>query len=207
MAHRLKSSQYAVLVLVMLTASVGDSLLSRGMSEVGPVDLHHLGRLWHALFNGYVVLGIVFLIGFFASYMTALSWADLTFVMPATAFGYVVVALLSRFWLREQLSGMRWAGIALIVCAVGFVANGPPRTGDNTLPQLAPNSDEMPRHRANIGTPHEPVPELEVMEAGPGPPGSSPTVGERRKAARAVDPRGKASSCTPSDVTGSGDLL
>lgn len=153
MTHRLKSSQYAVLALVMLTASVGDSLLSRGMSEVGPVDLHHLGRLWHALFNGYVVLGIVLLIGFFASYMTALSWADLTFVMPATAFGYVVVALLSRFWLGEQLSGMRWAGIGLIVCAVGFVANGPPRTevgsesqaelrtGPQTLPPTGPKNE------------------------------------------------------------------
>ncbi len=128
MKHRLKGSQYAVLAAVMFTASVGDTLLSRGMSEVGPVGLHHLGLLWHALFNSYVLAGIVLLLGFFASYMTALSWADLTFVMPATAFGYVVIALLSRFWLGEQLSGYRWAGIALIVCAVGFVADGPSRT-------------------------------------------------------------------------------
>jgi drug/metabolite transporter (DMT)-like permease len=128
MKHHLKPSQYAILLTVMLTASVGDTLLSRGMSEVGPVDLHHLGLLFHALFNPYIVVGIVLLIGFFASYMTALSWADLTFVMPATAFGYVVVALLSRFWLHEHLSLYRWAGIALIVCAVGFVAGGPSRT-------------------------------------------------------------------------------
>jgi len=128
MKHHLKPSQYAILLTVMLTASVGDTLLSRGMSEVGPVDLHHLGLLFHALFNPYIVVGIVLLIGFFASYMTALSWADLTFVMPATAFGYVVVALLSRFWLHEHLSLYRWAGIVLIVCAVGFVAGGPSRT-------------------------------------------------------------------------------
>ncbi|MEO6806497.1 MAG: EamA family transporter [Edaphobacter sp.] len=128
MKHRLKPSQYAILLTVMLTASVGDTLLARGMSQVGPVDLHHLGLLFHALLNPYVIAGIVLLIGFFASYMTALSWADLTFVMPATAFGYVVVALLSRFWLHEHLSLYRWAGIALIVCAVGFVAGGPSRT-------------------------------------------------------------------------------
>lgn len=165
MTHRLKTSQYAVLVLVMLTASVGDSLLSRGMSEVGPVDLHHLGRLWHALFNGYVVAGIVLLIGFFASYMTALSWADLTFVMPATAFGYVVVALLSHFWLGEHLSGTRWAGIGLIVCAVGFVANGPPRTEDGTLPEINPTRETL------AGVPalsERPATELEVMDAGLG---------------------------------------
>ena len=128
MKHALKPSQNAILLTVMLTASVGDTLLSRGMSQIGPIDFHHLGLLLHALRNPYVISGIALLIGFFASYMTALSWADLTFVMPATAFGYVVVALLSRFWLHEHLSLSRWSGIFLIVCAVGFVAGGPSRT-------------------------------------------------------------------------------
>jgi uncharacterized membrane protein len=126
--HALKPSQYIILVVIMLTASLGDTLLSRGMSQVGAVDFHHLQLLFRALFNPYIDLGILLLIGFFASYMTALSWADLTFVMPATAFGYVVIALLSHFWLHEHLSIYRWLGIALIVSAVGFVANGPSRT-------------------------------------------------------------------------------
>jgi len=136
MKHTLSPQRYLILLAVMLTASVGDTLLSRGMAQVGAVDVHHLGLLWHALFNPYVDLGIVFLIGFFASYMTALSWADLTFVMPATAFGYVVVALLSRFWLHEHLSLYRCAGILLIVCAVGFVANGPSLTEHPSHPDL-----------------------------------------------------------------------
>jgi drug/metabolite transporter (DMT)-like permease len=135
-SHRLKPSQYAVLVAIMLTASVGDSLLARGMLQVGQVDMQHLGLLWHALFNPFVDAGILLLIGFFACYTTALSWADLTFVMPATAFGYVVIALLGRYWLHEQLSPSRWAGIALIVCAVGFVAGGPSRTEHPELDQM-----------------------------------------------------------------------
>jgi len=120
----------------MLTASVGDSLLARGMKVVGHVDTHHLGLLWHALFNPFIAAGIVLLIGFFACYTTALSWADLTFVMPATAFGYVVIALLGKFWLHEQLTLSRWLGIALIVCAVGFVAGGPSRTEHPELDQM-----------------------------------------------------------------------
>ncbi len=136
MKHRLTVTQYAVLLAVMLTASVGDSCLKRGMDQVGSVDVHHLGLLWHALFNPYVDVGILLLIGFFASYTTALSWADLTFVMPATAFGYVVIALMGRFWLHEQLSLSRWAGVALIVCAVGFVAGGPSRTEHPSLDAL-----------------------------------------------------------------------
>src|ERR1700721_2223735 len=110
MKHRLQPSQYAILLAIMLTASVGDSLLSRGMAQVGAVDLHHLGMLLHALTNPYVIAGIVLLIGFFASYMTALSWADLTFVLPATAFGNMIVELLSRFWLHEPVSWQRWLG-------------------------------------------------------------------------------------------------
>ena len=135
MKHTLTPQRYLILLTIMLTASVGDTLLSRGMSQVGQVDFQHLHLLWNALFNPFVISGIVLLIGFFASYMTALSWADLTFVMPATAFGYVVVALLSRFWLHEHLSIYRWAGIALITCAVGFVAGGPSRT-EHTHPEL-----------------------------------------------------------------------
>ena len=128
MTHRLTPAQYGTLVAVVFTASVGDALLSRGMAQVGPVDLHHLPLLLHALLNLNVIAGIILLIGFFASYTAALSWADLTFVMPATAFGNVLIALISHYWLHEHLPVSRWIGIALITCAVGFVANRPART-------------------------------------------------------------------------------
>jgi len=128
MSHRLSASRYLLLLCVMLGAAVGDALLSRGMREVGPVSVHHLGLLIHALLNPWVFTGILLLIGFMASYMTALSWADLTFVQPATAFGNVITALIGRLWLHESISPTRWAGILLIVIGVGFVANGPSRT-------------------------------------------------------------------------------
>jgi drug/metabolite transporter (DMT)-like permease len=128
MKHALRPSQYAILIAVMLSASLGDTLLSRGMKQLGPVDFSHLGILVRALGNWSIDCGIVLLIGFFASYMTALSWADLTFVMPATAFGNVMVALLGHFWLHEPIPLTRWVGILLLTCAVGFVANGPSRT-------------------------------------------------------------------------------
>ncbi len=132
-SHRLQPSQYAVLVFIMLGASVGDALLSRGMRQVGPVTLAHLSLLLHALLNPWVLCGIAVLISFMGSYMTALSWADLTFVQPATAFGNVVTALIGRAWLHEAITPARWAGIACIVIGVGFVANGPSRTEHNIV--------------------------------------------------------------------------
>ena len=150
MTHRLTAQQYATLLAVVLTASFGDALLSRGMAQVtatsGPVDVHHLSLLLHALLNPNVIAGIVLLIGFFATYTTALSWADLTFVMPATAFGNVVVALISRFLLHESLSWSRWLGILLITSAVGFVANRPART---ELPSGRP-PEELPATRSGV---------------------------------------------------------
>ena len=128
MKHTLSPQRYLILLAVMLSVSVGDTLLSHGMRQVGPVSVGHLGLLLVAIRNPWVITGILCLLGFFASYLTALSWADLTFVLPATAFGYVVVALLSKFWLHETVSLYRWAGIVLIVCGVGFVANGPSLT-------------------------------------------------------------------------------
>jgi len=49
-------------------------------------------------------------------------------VLPATSFAYVVVALLSRFWLHEQITPARWLGIFCIVAGVGFVTRGPSYT-------------------------------------------------------------------------------
>ena len=133
-AHDLTPSRYLVLLAVMLTASVGDTLLSYGMGQVGPVSLAHMDLLLRALANPWVIAGILCLLGFFGSYLSALSWADLTFVLPATAFGYVVVALISHFWLHEHISFYRWGGILLIVCGVGFVAGGPALTEHPTTP-------------------------------------------------------------------------
>jgi drug/metabolite transporter (DMT)-like permease len=126
--HTLTPRRWLILLAVMLGASIGDALLGTGMKQIGPVSIHHLGTLFVALKSPWIISGIVVLLGFMAAYMTALSWADITFVLPATAFGNVVVTLLSKFWLHEHVSASRWLGIAFIVVGVGFVANGPSRT-------------------------------------------------------------------------------
>src|ERR1035437_9891737 len=108
MKHTLSLQQYLVLLAVMLTASVGDTLLSHGMTQVGPVSVAHLGMLLVAMRNPWVITGIVCLLGFFASYLTALSWADLPFVLPSTSVGCVGVGLLSQFWLHGAGCAYRW---------------------------------------------------------------------------------------------------
>ena len=120
--------RYLVLAVVALTAPVGDTLLSLGMKQVGPISLDHLSTLITAVGTPQILLGIALLICFFASYLASLSWADLTFVLPATSIGNVIVALLAKFWLHEQISPWRWIGILLITVGVGFVTQGPSYT-------------------------------------------------------------------------------
>ena len=126
--HNLSPRQYTILALVAICAPTGDTCLSRGMTNLPAISLAHPATLIAAVFTPWIAAGIALLIGFFASYLTALSWADLTFVLPATSLAYVAVALLSRFWLHEQISPARWLGIALITAGVGFVTQGPAYT-------------------------------------------------------------------------------
>ena len=120
--------RYLVLGLVTLTSAFGDTSLAVGMKRLGPVSLRHPGALVSALGTPWVLVGVLLLLVFFASYLTALSWADLTYVLPATSLAYVGIAFLSRFWLHEQISLTRWLGIGLITAGVGFVTRGPAYT-------------------------------------------------------------------------------
>ena len=129
---------------IALFGSVGDSLLSRGMKDIGTISLSHLQSLVVALANWWVLGGIVLLIGFFAAYMTALSWADLTYVLPATSIGYVIIALIAKFVLHEQVTTARWIGILLITSGVGFVAGGPALTPPPEPPSPEPRLEHEP---------------------------------------------------------------
>jgi drug/metabolite transporter (DMT)-like permease len=117
--------KYLVLAGIAVFSTAGDSLLARGMKDLGGVSLHHLAGLLLAILNPWVAAGILLLLAFFSCYMSALSWADLTYVLPATSLGYVLVAFIAHFAFHEEISLTRWLGIALIAAGVGFVAAGP----------------------------------------------------------------------------------
>jgi outer membrane biosynthesis protein TonB len=164
--HTLTGRQYLILGFVALCAPLGDTFLSRGMTAMPPLSLAQPLSLVAAVFTPWIAAGIALLIAFFASYLTALSWADLTFVLPATAFGNVIVALLSRFWLQEQISPMRWAGIALITLGVTFVAQGPSLTEHPAKEpeRQDPDVKEPPVKQPDVNEP--PPQEPDVKEPG-----------------------------------------
>jgi len=140
--------KYLVLAGITIFSTLGDSLLARGMKELGGVSLHNFSGLLFAILNPWVGVGILLLLAFFASYMSALSWADLTYVLPATSLSYVLVALIARIGFHEHISPTRWLGIALISAGVGFVAAGPSLTlvrHKADLPEPTPPAQDRPR--------------------------------------------------------------
>ncbi|HSM85244.1 MAG TPA: DMT family transporter [Candidatus Limnocylindrales bacterium] len=135
--------KYFFYLAIMCFGGTGDVMLKRGMMDLGPVTLENWPHIFAAVLNPWILVGIFCLTGFFYSYLTALSFADLTFVLPATAFGYVVIALLSRFFLHEHISPWRWSGVLLISCGVGLVARGPSLTERSKKPELAEVQHEL----------------------------------------------------------------
>ena len=121
------------MILVMVLAGpIGNIFLSKGMKTVSPV------RLWppaaildtgiHVFTTPPIWLGILSLITFFVAYMLVLSWADYSFVQPASSVAYGVVALLGYLVLGEKVSALRWTGIAVICLGVFVVSRTGPQS-------------------------------------------------------------------------------
>jgi uncharacterized membrane protein len=129
--RRLRIKTLVMVLSMVVCANVGDLMLKRGMSQIGAVEITPSG-LAHAfrmtVTSGTIWVGIIFLIGFMASYMTVLSWADYSYVMPAGAFGYAVLTFLAMLFLHESVSPKRWVGVLLICVGVLLVGQTKPST-------------------------------------------------------------------------------
>src|ERR1700736_3125539 len=130
---RLRIKTLVMVLAMVVCANVGDLMLKRGMTQIGAVSLNAVG-LEHAfrltVTNGTIWIGIVFLTGFMLCYMTVLSWADYSYVMPAGAFGYALLTFLAVIFLHESVSPRRWIGVALICVGVLLVGQTKPRTSE-----------------------------------------------------------------------------
>jgi drug/metabolite transporter (DMT)-like permease len=123
---------YILILFMVLFAPLGNVLLSKGMKGVGSANNWELGDLLHILVSvlssGYIWMGIACLLAFFVAYMLVLTWADYSYVQPASSFSYAVVAVLSYFLLGEAVPPLRWAGILVICAGVFIVGHTHPRT-------------------------------------------------------------------------------
>ena len=117
---RLRVKSWICAAVVILSNVWGNFFLKSGVPAQLDTPLDYIT----VLFRPMVALGVVLLILWMASRMALLSWADLSYVLPVTSVGYVLVALAGRVLLHEQITARRWTGIALIMAGVALVSGG-----------------------------------------------------------------------------------
>jgi len=133
---RLRWKTWACAAVVVASNVCGNYFLKSGMPAELATPLDYIT----VLFRPTVTLGVLLLILWLASRMALLSWADLSYVLPVTSIGYVLVAIAGRVLLHEQISARRWAGIALIMMGVALVSGG---TAPQTyIPEPAAGADQ-----------------------------------------------------------------
>ena len=121
-----------VLTIAVLANSLGNVFLGKGMQGFAADSVSAAGWLpqvaRHVFTNPWMIAGVLLLIVFLSAYLTALSWADLSFVLPATAPAYILTAVLAVIFLNETISPARWAGTFLIMAGTFLVARTQPST-------------------------------------------------------------------------------
>jgi drug/metabolite transporter (DMT)-like permease len=114
-----------ILLLALLFEAVGVVFLSKGLKEIGEVGRVSVSEILavagRGLRNPSLVLGILFEAIFFGALLYLLSQRDVSLIWPLTSLGFVITAVAARFFLHEQVSGVRWAGVILIVLGAGLV--------------------------------------------------------------------------------------
>ena len=115
-----------VVMLIAITAgTIGDILLAKGMKELGDISTMNLRTIIdtvvRAITNPKLMAGTAMLAVFFFLWLAVLSWEDLSVALPMQALNYVLVAVLAKYYLHEQVSPLRWAGIILVSIGVMMI--------------------------------------------------------------------------------------
>jgi uncharacterized membrane protein len=128
----LRFKTYLLISLMFFFGPLGDILLSKGMKRVGALNSWSPYGLVHFFFTafttGMIWLGIASLLTFFIAYMLVLSWADYSYVQPASSVAYGMVALLGYLVLGETVTVTRWVGVLVICMGVFIVGHTFPNT-------------------------------------------------------------------------------
>jgi len=128
----LRGKTCVLILLMVVFGPLGDVLLGKGMKQIGASTNWSptaFAQLFTRAFSSVLIwCGIGSLLLFFLAQLLVLSWADYSFVQPASAASYLVVALLGVLWLGEAVTSMRWTGVLTICLGVVLVGGTPPRT-------------------------------------------------------------------------------
>ena len=105
---------WSILLFFLALKAAGNSSMAWGMKQVPERMSMDPALYLRAMLNPFVAMGIVALILALLTRMALLSLADLSFVLPVTAIGYVIAVFLGKVFLHETVTPQRWMGTLLI---------------------------------------------------------------------------------------------
>jgi drug/metabolite transporter (DMT)-like permease len=115
-----------ILLFGLVLEAMGVVLVSQGLHEIGElrrISVGGLGRLFvRGVTNTYMLLGVLCLVLFFGCLLYLLSQEDVSLIWPLTSLGFVLTVLAARFIRHEEVTALRWGGVALIVVGATLVA-------------------------------------------------------------------------------------
>jgi uncharacterized membrane protein len=132
---------YSVLVFFLALKAAGNSSMAWGMKQVPERMSMNPALYLRAMLNPFVAMGIAALILALLTRMALLSLADLSFVLPVTAIGYVIAVFLGKLFLHETVTRQRWLGTLLIFAGAALVGS----TSPDTTPIDITSAAEDPR--------------------------------------------------------------
>jgi len=118
------------LVLILLAGlaceSTGVVLLKKGLNRIGDVQTYSMAGVLRVVKSGLtsqqIWLGIFFEALFFIGLLVLLAKSDISFIWPLTGLSFVFATFSAMWFLGEQVSPVRWVGVALIVLGAGFIS-------------------------------------------------------------------------------------
>ena len=119
---------YFLLVLFLVLRAFGNLSLAWGTKHLPETLAGDPLVYLRSMLSPAVAGGIVMLIVAMLVRLALLSVADLSFILPLTAVGYVLAAVLGRFFLQEQVSWHRWLAVGLIFGGAALVGSTPQAT-------------------------------------------------------------------------------
>lgn len=119
---------YFVVLLFLALRAVGNSAMAWGMKQVPERMAMNPALYLRAMLNPFVAMGVAALILALLTRIALFSLADLSFVLPVTAIGYVIAVFLGKVLLHETVTGQRWLGTVLIFAGAALVGSTSPDT-------------------------------------------------------------------------------